>query len=440
VDAVSDKQVWSDHYDEENPEAEEIFRLQSSVALRVAEEIQVVINPGEEKKIKTIPTKNLSAYYFYRMGREEHDKFIFQWDIPSIEKARRFYQRSLEHDSLFAPPYCWLAYTYLHRRTYLEDLYDDTSDSALVLADIALSIDDQIAHPYLIRGWYYFQAGEFHRALKECDLAERLDSAETQINSIRAWCYWGIDLSRSIEYFKRILSSSDGQQIPSVYKVLGYLYHYAGYPRQAEYYFREAFSLEEDSVALFNGLARIAFSDNHYSKAIELGLKGYASDTLDPMILEILGFSYLFNRQPDMAAVYFKKCLEDPETTMERYYLILGPAGYSYWMKGQFEEAEILFKEQIRHAKRIIEKDLPFEKIESLYRIAAIHAIRGDTSKALDYLRSFSHDPVMVYYRPTMLNHDPSFDNLREHPEFKQIQKDVSTWYHKEYAGIGSSL
>jgi hypothetical protein len=109
-------------------------------------------------------------------------------------------------------------------------------------------------------------------------------------------------------------------------------------------------------------------------------------------------------------------------------------------MTGRLEEAEILFEEQIRHAKRIIEKDLPFEKIESFYRIAAIHAIRGDTSKALDYLRSFSHDPVMVYYRPTMLNHDPSFENLREHPEFKQIQKDVSTWYHKEYAGIGSSL
>jgi hypothetical protein len=440
VDAVNDIQIWSDYYDEEIREAEEIFRLQSSVALRVAKEIQVVIKPGEEKKIKTIPTKNLNAYYYYQMGREEHNKFAYQWNISAIENARRFYSRALECDSLFAPPYCWLAYTYLHRRTFLEDLYDDTSDSALILADIALSIDGQIGEPFLIRGWYYFQAGDFNRALKESDLAERLGSDCLQIYDLRAWCYWGIDLSRSIENFKRLLACPGGQQIPSVYRKMGYLYNHAGYPRQSEYYFREAFNLEKDTVAMFNGLARIAFSDNHYPEAIELGLKGYALDSLDPMILEILAFSYMFNRQPDRAAAYFKKCLEDPGRLLDRYYHILGPAGYSYWMTGRLEEAEILFEEQTRHASRIIEKNLPINKAESLYRLAAIYSIRGDTAKALSYLRSFSRDPCMVYYRPTMLKHDPSFDNLRDHPEFQQIHNDIVNWYQREYAGIGNTL
>jgi TolB-like protein/AraC-like DNA-binding protein/Flp pilus assembly protein TadD len=440
VDAVNDKMIWSDHYDEEILEAEELFRLQSGVALRVANKIQVVIRPEVEKKIKTIPTKNLNAYYYYQMGREEHEKFSYQGDISAIENARKLYCKALEYDSLFAPPYCFLASTYLHRRTFLEDLYDDTSDSAMILASIALSLDDRIAEPYLIRGWYYFQAGDFNRALKECDLAGRLDSDNIELYSLKAWCYWGTDLSRSIDNFQGMLTCSDGQQIPSVYKVLGYLYNYAGFPQQSEYYFSEAFKLEGDSVALFNRLARIAFSDNNYSKAIELGLKGYAVDTLCPGILEILAFSYMFNRQPDRAAAYFKKCLEDPGRLMDRYYHILGPAGYSYWMTGQLEEAEILFEEQIRHARRIIEKDLPIHKAESLYRLAAIYSIHGNKAKALDYLRSFSRDPLMVYYRPTMLKHDPSFDYLRDHPEFQQIQNDIVNWYHREYSGIGNSL
>jgi len=295
VDAVNDKQVWSEHYDEEIHEAEEIFRLQSSVALRVAREIQVVIRPEEEKKISTIPTKSLNAYYYFQMGREEHNKFIYRGNIHAIENARRFY-------------------------------------------------------------------------------------------------------------------------------------------------FREVFNLERDTLALYNGLARIAFSENQYTQAIELGLKGFAIDRFDPWILEILAFSYMFNQQPDKAAEYFEKCLESPEILMERYYLILGPAGYTYWMTGKREQAEILFNEQIKHASRIIEKDLPLEKQESFYRLAAIHSIRGDTGQALSYLRSFSQDPFMVFYRPTMLNHDPSFDNLRELPEFQKILRDINTWYQKIYKVTGSSL
>jgi TolB-like protein/AraC-like DNA-binding protein/Tfp pilus assembly protein PilF len=440
VDAVNDQQIWSDYYDKEILTVEEIFGIQSDIAHQVAQNIKVVIKPEEREQIERIPTKSLNAYYYFQMGREEHNKFIYRGNIHAIENAIRFYCRALECDSMFAPPYCWLAYTYLHRRTYLEDLYDDSSDSALILADIALSIDDRIAEPYLIRGWYYFQAGDFNRALKESDRAEKLEPGSQHLYNLRAWSYWGTDLSRSVENFQRMLECSDGQPIPYVYKNLGNLYHYAGYPRQSEYYFREAFNLNGDTLALYNGLARIAFSDNLYPEAIELGLRGYAVDTLDPNILEILAFSYMFNRQPDRAAEYFEKCLESPETLMERYYLILGPAGYTYWMTGKREQAEILFSEQIKHASRIIEKDLPFEKAESFYRLAAIHSLREDTAQALSYLRSFSQDPFMVFYRPTMLNHDPSFDNLRNHPEFQQIRQDIEDWYQREQAGIGNSF
>ncbi|HEY3403265.1 MAG TPA: helix-turn-helix domain-containing protein, partial [Ohtaekwangia sp.] len=65
IEASTDKHLWSKQY---RREAKDIFELQQEVAKNIAQEIQAVITPEEEKQIEKIPTENLEAYDLYLKG------------------------------------------------------------------------------------------------------------------------------------------------------------------------------------------------------------------------------------------------------------------------------------------------------------------------------------------------------------------------------------
>ena len=74
LDGRKDQHLWSKTYD---ADIEEIFAMQSEIAQLVASEIEAIITPDEKTLIEKVPTTNLTAYDFYRRGKEEH------WNLTS---------------------------------------------------------------------------------------------------------------------------------------------------------------------------------------------------------------------------------------------------------------------------------------------------------------------------------------------------------------------
>ncbi len=67
IEAASDKHLWARQY---RREAKDIFELQQEIAKDIAEEIQVIITPDEEKRIEKNPTDDLVAYDLFLKGKE----------------------------------------------------------------------------------------------------------------------------------------------------------------------------------------------------------------------------------------------------------------------------------------------------------------------------------------------------------------------------------
>jgi len=65
IDANYDKHLWAEQY---NKEVKDIFKLQMEVAKNIADKIEVIITPEEEKQIAKTPTDNLVAYDYFLKG------------------------------------------------------------------------------------------------------------------------------------------------------------------------------------------------------------------------------------------------------------------------------------------------------------------------------------------------------------------------------------
>jgi len=94
-------QLWSDRFDRS---LESIFVIQAEIASRVSSEIVNTIVPPQELPAGRT-TENMEAYSAYLQGRAYFDARTSEWK----DRAREAFNRAIELDPDFAPPYAGLA-------------------------------------------------------------------------------------------------------------------------------------------------------------------------------------------------------------------------------------------------------------------------------------------------------------------------------------------
>ena len=177
IAANDEKHLWGESFQQEIRETSDIINLQSQIAQAIALELKATITPEEKQLIEKPSTTNLTAYDFYQRGKEEYQKYLS--DISNIEalgKAEQLYKKANEYDSTFAPAYIGLARVYWEKRFYKDYFAKNYLDSVLILADIALSFDNQSAEAYFLKGSYYIQRGKPDLAILEFDKTYRIQS------------------------------------------------------------------------------------------------------------------------------------------------------------------------------------------------------------------------------------------------------------------------
>ena len=425
--------AWGKEYDRN---WKEIFTVQSEVARLVARELQAVITPEEKQLIEKIPTANLTAYTSFQRGSEEYMKYYIDHNNKQArERAIDFILMALEYDSTYAQAYAALAYTRLHKYSWEHDHSEYVLDSVLILADIALSYDDQLDLAYTARGWYYYFSGNTDHAIEEFDKAIKFNPNDEMAYQGKAWAYWSNDIVKAIDNYQKASILTRGPGLAMSLNQLGLFCNQVGFTIKYQHYLQEVLKLDSDSAAYYYGLARSEFSDHNYRKAIENGKKGYAIDTLHSGILDMLGRSYLFYGQFEESLKYFEKYIERKEALGQSLDNTCS-IGYSYWQNGNKKEAEYYFIKQIEYSEEFIKLNQLSSLKEAYYKLAAVYAFRGEKDKAYENLRIFNQKQRMGFWRETMIKDDPLFDSIRDEPEFQQIVKDVEVKYQAEHERV----
>lgn len=127
IDARTSNHVWSDSYDRR---LDDVFAIQSDIAKRVADVLQVRLVKDEEKRVESKATESLDAYTLYMKAAQK----MFDRTPAGIKDAIHLFELATEKDSRFALAYTGLAACYLVLLDYGQmPAFEGTFKSARIL-------------------------------------------------------------------------------------------------------------------------------------------------------------------------------------------------------------------------------------------------------------------------------------------------------------------
>ncbi|HET7202639.1 MAG TPA: tetratricopeptide repeat protein [Steroidobacteraceae bacterium] len=159
IDTATDAHLWAENYDRELT-AENIFSIQSEIAVAVAAALETAVTPAERARVRALPTRDLAAWEAYHAGRTS----LGRRTAASLAEAAEHFKRAIERDPGLA-----LAYVGLADATWLQADYGGRPLAPAVaeaeqLLQRALGLDPELAEARVTLAKLAQDRREFDRA------------------------------------------------------------------------------------------------------------------------------------------------------------------------------------------------------------------------------------------------------------------------------------
>ena len=277
----TDEHLWSESYDRH---VQDVPLLQSEIALAIAREIRVGIQPEQEARRSARPV-NRDAFDAYLRGRHAWNKRTPE----AIKAAITLFQAAINADPAYAPAYAGLADCYNQLGTVIigERSPSETRPLAVAAARKALEIDNQLA--------------EAHAALAYDDLynwnwdqAERGLKKAIQLNpsyaSAHLWfAHYLAARGRFPEALQEVYFARDLDPLsPVIATQVGWILHHMGRIDEAIAQYRKVLRNNPDYVWTLWQLGGAYMLKSRFPEAVEVLEKALALFGRNPVILGTL--------------------------------------------------------------------------------------------------------------------------------------------------------
>ncbi len=173
-----DRHIWSESYEKE---LTEIFVVQSDIAERIAEALDIAILEPERQALESRPTDNIEAHDFYLRGLEYDDRHEFEF-------AEEMFEKAIELDPGYALAYAGLSQVHSYVYWSCKDRTPERIGKARVAAGRALILDPTLADGHLALGYCYYYAGrDYDLALEEFSHALAIQPGNSELLSAVAY-------------------------------------------------------------------------------------------------------------------------------------------------------------------------------------------------------------------------------------------------------------
>jgi len=408
IEASSDKHLFSLRY---NLKLEDIFNLQSEVAIKVASEIKAVITSEEKELIEKTPTTNVDALNLYLQANDLHKiaESEGKWELEI--KAERLYKRAIEFDSTYADPYVSLGWIIFNRNL----------DSALHLANRALYFDPKNAEAYSLKGYVYWYKGQENDAedayLQSIKFKPNNSAAFRFLGELYFYqgrCYDAI--KNQLQAFH--LENNSMQERNNLETFCSSLY-ILGFYAEGKKYSAKLLELDNDSSRFYWGLATVDLDLGDYNSALKSSLKMYACDTEDSDNILMLFHTYLYLRDFKEAFLLMQKyigIMKHQGRAIEPDYLF----GFAYLENGMKKEADFHFDGTIKEMYRLIQLDQPSVTCWAYLTLTKVYSARGEKEKAMETLLKVKECMGSIIMAVKDYKNCTLLDNIRNEPGFAE--------------------
>jgi len=448
VRASDDTHAWTEIYDDD---MSEVFRLQSDLAERVAQALDIAVLEPERRALSSRPTENMEAYEYYLQGNSyfsggfsEHDTRI----------AIRMFERAVELDPGFALAYAKLCETHGHMYNQF-DHNQERIAMAKQAVDKALELDPDLPEVHYALGSYYNRIRDSEHALEQFAIVRKSQPNHTGAIKLTGYTLRRLGkFEQAVSNFKRALELNprDVQLLNHVGYTLRCMRKYT----EAERYHDRAISLAPDEPMSYrakawlymswngdtgkarevladalqniestenpfvNSFADLDVFDRDYQGALDwLSLKSEDIDNQPLFIPPALQYAqiYRYMDKKELAKKYYDEARSILEAEIQQYpedARFHGSLGIAYAGLGRKEDAitegnlavKLDSNDAVKYAFRIEE-------------LARIYVMVGEHDEAIDQLEHLMSipGPFSIHF----LRLDPAWDPLRNHPRFQDL-------------------
>jgi len=155
INAQTDSHIWADTYDRK---LTDIFVVESEIAKRIAESLQVKLTGREQQALAVKPTNNPEAYDAYLRGLAFEARGRGTFATDTIRKAISFYERAVQLDPNFA--IAWARLSRGHAFLYIDARGEETTaarrDAAKSALENAQKLQPNSPETLLALGYYQY--------------------------------------------------------------------------------------------------------------------------------------------------------------------------------------------------------------------------------------------------------------------------------------------
>lgn len=423
IHARDDRHLWAGQYSEE---IEDVFELQSDIAKKIADEVEAIIKPEEEKRIEKVPTENLEAYDLYLKGRD----LMFSQEESKLLEGISYIKEAIALDKDFALACASVSISY-----FLLDLHQTQKqylEETNAYADQALLLDPQLAQSLIAKALYFINTYQFDQSLDYLEKALEYNPNSLLAVNILSDFYTNVypDSRKYLEYAIRGLRlenlSRDSVTSSFTYLHIGNAFIQSGFTEEAERYLDKSLEYNPSNLYTQYVLAYVQYVKHRdLNRLSEQLYEVYLKDTTRLDVLQELAKSYYFNHSFEKARYYYSKFTDLEQTTGKEVY----PAedfkiAAVYHLLGQEEEAS----HYINKFRAYTERD------QSIYRhlnYFIYYVYQGDFNKALPELELFSKETNFHYWTLVFLEKDPMMNEVKDLPEYREIMNRINVTFRK---------
>jgi len=434
IDARTDSHLWSQQFQRNNTG---IFDLQNEVALKIAQEVQVIVTPDEQARLEEIPTENLEAYDEFLKGLDLLNKPAQTKE--NIHKSISFFGQAIQLDPEFARAYAATALAY-----YLVEDGDADKvyiDSINYFADQALFFDPNLPQGLTAKALYYMSDRKPEQALPYLNKALDINpnSDLVYIFLVDLYANYIPDTEKYLEYALRGLQI-DPASYDSISNSFNFLhianaFIQAGFVDQAEKYINRSLDYMPENLYSEYVKAYIIYAKNNDLQQLRESLTStLQKDPNRVDVLQELAKICYFQRDYETAYQYYQKYL----AIKNAYHLAIYPV----------EDVKIantcLKLNKKAEAQQLLDSYKAFvNQDHSLYgsmNRSLYYCATGDNKKALEELNLFTEEQNFHYWTVLLMPVDPLLDGIRTDKEYTRIYKKLQRNFQEFHNRIEKTL
>ncbi len=408
IDATTEEAVWTDVFN--NP-FEDIFKIQTQVAVSIAKALEAEVTEEEAERINRPPTINLTAYDLYLKGKEYYSRYT----DPDNSSAINLYRQALQLDPDFTLAHAGLSNAY-SQKAQKSNIKEQWLDSAYRHALIVTQNDPENSSGHKSMGLYYSIQGDTKKAMEEFNRAVSIDrNIEAVINLSRLYFRSGrlneaLELLSEAQWYNPIEAD--------LWFNFGATYYRLFEWEQAHKYLDKALSINPNHInsLLLQWFMAVLSNDNETSFTVAQKLGVIGNDDSDKLLIVLEQVIQKGMTNTIDPASILMEVLNGHELNYIDIPYIYNLLAYIYYHGGHEERAKSLLDYKLQYNMDQISKGKLSYKFP--YEIAQIKAIYGENSEALEWLEKAVNKGWMEFSYALL---DPCFINFHETALFQSL-------------------